>query len=42
MGVTERGPNAKPVLTAKGERTYTAIEAGDDVPELEFDGPEGD
>ena len=36
----ERGPNGEPVLTAKGRKTYTALESRDNVPEFDYAGEE--
>jgi hypothetical protein len=33
-GHVARGPNGEQVLTAKGKKIFTAMEAGDDVPEF--------
>jgi hypothetical protein len=39
-GHVERGRNGEPVLTAKGRKTFTAMESGEDVPEFTYDGEE--
>ena len=36
LGVLERGPKGEPLLTPHGEKTFVAIEAGDNI--AEFDG----
>jgi hypothetical protein len=33
----ERGPNGQPILTAKGQKTFAAMESGRDVPEVDYD-----
>jgi hypothetical protein len=35
-GHIERGPKGHPALTDKGRKAFTAMEAGDDVPEFTY------
>jgi hypothetical protein len=37
LSMVERGPNGEPVLSARGEKTFTTMEAGDDVPEFTYE-----
>jgi hypothetical protein len=39
-GHVERGDDGKPTLTANGQKTFTAMEAGDDVPEFTYEAEE--
>jgi hypothetical protein len=34
-GHVERGPSGEPALTAMGQKTFSAMEPGDDVPEFD-------
>lgn len=37
MGMVDRGPRGDYRLTAKGQKMFTAMEAGGDVPEFTYD-----
>jgi hypothetical protein len=40
LGMVHLEVESAPILTQHGERTYTAMEAGDDVPEFTYDAEE--